>query len=97
MDMPTLLSKFLALGMPLKEVVLRATWNPAQIIHHEELGHLTRGAVADVAIWQVMEEQFRLRGRLRRQDRRPPAAGLRVDAAGRRNPLELECARGDRL
>ena len=28
MDMPTLLSKFVALGMPLKEVILRATWNP---------------------------------------------------------------------
>src|SRR5437879_4167830 len=46
-DMPTLLSKFVTLGMPLKEVMLRATWNPAQIIHHPELGHLSPGAVAD--------------------------------------------------
>jgi dihydroorotase len=58
MDMPTLLSKFLAMGMPLKEVMLRATWNPAQIIHHPELGHLTQGAVADVAVWRVMEGDF---------------------------------------
>jgi dihydroorotase len=57
-DMPTLLSKFLAMGMPLKEIVLRATWNPAQIIHHTELGHLTPGAVADVAVWQLMEDKF---------------------------------------
>jgi dihydroorotase len=57
-DMPTLLSKFLTLGMPLKEVVLRATWNPAQIIHHPELGHLTAGAVADVAVWRLMEGKF---------------------------------------
>ena len=57
-DMPTLLSKFLAMGMPLKEVVLRATWNPAQIIHHPELGHLTEGAVADVAVWRLMEGSF---------------------------------------
>jgi len=57
-DMPTLLSKFLAMGMPLKEIVLRATWNPAQMIHHTELGHLTPGAVADVAVWQLMEDKF---------------------------------------
>jgi len=57
-DMPTLLSKFLTLGMPLKEVILRATWNPAQIIHHTELGHLTPGAVADVAVWRLMEGHF---------------------------------------
>jgi dihydroorotase len=54
-DMPTLLSKFLTLGMPLKEVILRATWNPAQMIHHPELGHLTPGAIADVAVWRLME------------------------------------------
>ena len=57
-DMPTLLSKFLTLGMPLKEVILRATWNPAQMIRHPELGHLTRGAVADVAVWRLMEGHF---------------------------------------
>ena len=58
LDMPALLSKFLAMGMPLKEVVLRATWNPAQVIHHEDLGHLTVGARADVAVWKLMEGEF---------------------------------------
>jgi dihydroorotase len=58
MDMPTLLSKFLALGMPLKETILRATWNPAQVIHHPELGHLTVGAVADVAVWTILQGKF---------------------------------------
>lgn len=58
MDMPTLLSKFLALGMPLKDAILRATWNPAQVIHHPELGHLSVGAVADVAVWSVMNGKF---------------------------------------
>jgi dihydroorotase len=57
-DMPTLLSKFLALGMPLKEVVLRATWNPAQVIHRPELGHLTAGAGADIAVWSIANGQF---------------------------------------
>jgi dihydroorotase len=58
MDMPTLLSKFLALGMPLRDAILRATWNPAQEIHHPDLGHLTVGAVADVAVWSVLRGQF---------------------------------------
>jgi dihydroorotase len=58
MDMPTTLSKFLALGMPLKEIVLRATWNPAQMIRRPEIGHLTVGTVADVAVWRLMEGAF---------------------------------------
>jgi dihydroorotase len=57
-DMPTLLAKFLAMGMPLKEVVLRATWNPAQVIHHPEVGHLTAGSAADIAVWRVIEGRF---------------------------------------
>ncbi len=58
MDMPTTMSKLMALGMPLKEVILRSTWNPAQIIHHEELGHLSVGAVADVSVWQLLKGNF---------------------------------------
>lgn len=58
MDMPTTMSKFLAMGMPLADVVLRSTWNPAQIIHHTELGHLSVGAIADIAVWKVMDGDF---------------------------------------
>jgi len=57
-DMPVTMSKMLILGMPLKEVILRSTWNPAQEIHHPELGHLSVGAVADVAAFQVLEGGF---------------------------------------
>jgi dihydroorotase len=58
MDMTTTMSKFLALGMPLKEVILRSTWNPAQIIRHPEVGHLTVGAFADVAVMRVEKGDF---------------------------------------
>jgi dihydroorotase len=58
MDMQTVMSKFLVAGMPLKDVIHRSTWNPAQIIHHPELGHLTPGVVADVAAFRVMEGDF---------------------------------------
>jgi dihydroorotase len=58
MDMQTTMSKFLALGMPLEAVIKASTWNPAQQIHHEELGHLSVGALADVAVFRLMEGQF---------------------------------------
>lgn len=59
-DMPTTMSKMMAAGMPLKEVVLRSTWNPAQQIGHPEIGHLTTGAFADIAVWRVLEGTFGL-------------------------------------
>ncbi len=57
-DMPTTMSKFLALGMKLEEVVLRSTWNPAQFIQRPELGRLTAGAAADIAVWKLEKGQF---------------------------------------
>jgi dihydroorotase len=52
-DMANLMSKFLAMGMPLKDVVARATWHPAREIKREDLGHLSVGAVADVTVLSV--------------------------------------------
>ena len=57
-DMPTTMTKMLVLGMPLGEVVRASTWTPAQMIHRDDLGHLTVGAVADVAVWKVAEGRF---------------------------------------
>lgn len=58
MDMPTLMSKMMALGMPLAEVIRASTWTPAQLIQRPELGHLSVGAVADVAGLRMMEGEF---------------------------------------
>jgi dihydroorotase len=73
MDMPVTISKLLALGLPLKEAVLRSTWNPAQMIKRVDLGHLTPGAVADIAVWQLMEGDFAFRdeagGRIKSKQR----------------------------
>lgn len=57
-DMANLLSKFLALGLPLQEVILRATWNPAKYINRPELGHLSIGAEADIAVFKLKEGDF---------------------------------------
>lgn len=58
LDMPTTMSKFLNMGMPLKEVILRSTWNPALIIRRPEVGHLTVGAAADVTVLRVSGGDF---------------------------------------
>jgi dihydroorotase len=57
-DMPTTMSKFLAMGMPLLDVVRASTSSPAQIIQHPELGNLSPGAVADIAVWKLLEGEF---------------------------------------
>jgi dihydroorotase len=57
-DMLNVMSKFLAMGMPLDEVIGRSTWNPAREIHREELGNLTVGAPADVAVLRLEKGSF---------------------------------------
>ncbi len=49
-DMANVMSKLLNIGLNLNEVIACSTWNPAQIINKKELGHLSAGALADVAI-----------------------------------------------
>jgi dihydroorotase len=57
-DMLNVMSKFLNMGMPLDEVILRSTWTPAREIRHEELGNLSVGTAADVAVLRVEEGHF---------------------------------------
>ena len=57
-DMTNVMSKFLALGQPLAEVVRWSTWNPAREIKQEGLGHLSVGAGADVAVLRLEEGRF---------------------------------------
>lgn len=49
-DMLNVMSKFLNMGLSLDDVILRSTWNPARQIRREQLGHLTVGAPADIAV-----------------------------------------------
>jgi dihydroorotase len=57
-DIVNVMSKFLNLGMPLQEVVLKSTWNPAKEIRRETFGHLTVGAPADVAVFRLDRGDF---------------------------------------
>ena len=57
-DMTNIMSKFLNMGLPLQDVILRSTWNPAQEIKREELGNLSVGSVADIAIFTLKKGNF---------------------------------------
>lgn len=57
-DMLNVMSKFLNIGMPLNDVFLRASWYPAKAIKREDLGNLSPGAVADVAILSLRTGKF---------------------------------------
>lgn len=57
-DMVNVMSKFLNMGMPLQEVILKSTWNPAKEIKREKFGHLSVGAPADVAVFRLEEGSF---------------------------------------
>ena len=57
-DMLNVMSKFLNMGMPLDEVILRSTWTPAHEIHRDDLGHLSVGAPADIAVLRLEKGSF---------------------------------------
>ena len=57
-NMNNVMSKFLNLGLTMPEVIRASTWKPAQVISREELGHLSSGAGADVALLRVVEGDF---------------------------------------
>lgn len=57
-DQLSVMSKFMNLGMPLFDVIKASTWKPAQVINRTNLGHLTEGAEADIAILNIRKGNF---------------------------------------
>jgi dihydroorotase len=58
-DLPTCMSKFLALGMPLCDVVAAATSRPAEVVGLGGwLGSLAPGAAADVALFALEDGSY---------------------------------------
>ncbi len=57
-DMANLMSKMLTVGMSLPKVIESSTWIPACTIHKEQYGHLSEGAVADIAVFNLREGNF---------------------------------------
>ncbi len=57
-DLSNVLSKFMALGISLPDAVSRATWAPAKVINRTDLGHLSVGAEADIAVFNLRKGDF---------------------------------------
>lgn len=57
-SMNNVMSKFLAMGVPLEDVIRRSTMNPASEIHRPELGTLSVGREADIAVLELMKGRF---------------------------------------
>ncbi|WEG14970.1 amidohydrolase/deacetylase family metallohydrolase [Pullulanibacillus sp. KACC 23026] len=56
----TTMSKFLALGCSLENIIRWTTVNPAKILRLEELGTLAEGTVADISILKLTEDPIKL-------------------------------------
>jgi dihydroorotase len=57
-DMLNVMNAFMAMGMEIPHIIQASTWNPAKAIKREELGHISEGAIADLALIQVRQGQF---------------------------------------
>ena len=57
-DILNVASKFMAIGLTLNEVIADMTSHPAHQVHRDDLGNLSVGAVADVAVLRVEKGRF---------------------------------------
>lgn len=57
-DLNNVMSKFLSMGMTLEDVVDRVTWAPANVISRTELGTLSVGSDADIAVLSIRKGDF---------------------------------------
>jgi len=57
-SMVNTMNKYLSTGMPLQEVIKRSTILPARVIGRPELGSLSIGAAADIAVFRQLEGDF---------------------------------------
>jgi dihydroorotase len=83
-DQLVTMSKFLALGMTLGDVIACSTASPAAALGRPDLGHLAVGGIGDASILELVEGEFDFRdalGESRRGRQRLVARGLVV--AGR--------------
>ena len=58
LSMTEIMSKFLAMGVPLEDLIRRSTVNPAHEIHRADLGTLSVGSEADIAVLEELRGHF---------------------------------------
>lgn len=57
-DLLNVMTTFLAMGMEVPQIIQATTWTPAQVIRREALGHLSEGAIADIALIDIRTGKF---------------------------------------
>jgi len=57
-DMANVMSKFLNIGLTLEEVIEKSTLSPANVISRPDLGNLSIGSDADVAVFSLKKGEF---------------------------------------
>lgn len=57
-NMLNVMSKYLTFGMSIPDIIARGTWNAAKSIKREDLGNLSEGAVADIAVLSILNGKF---------------------------------------
>ena len=58
LNMTQVMSKLLAMGVPLDDIIRRSTVNPAREIRRPELGTLSVGKEADIAVLEQLSGKF---------------------------------------
>lgn len=53
----SVMSRFLSMGMDMKDVIECTTWNPAKEINRRDLGSLSEGGLADIAILRMRKDR----------------------------------------
>ena len=94
--MPTVMSKFLHMGMPLADVILKSTWAPAQALGRgEDLGTLKKGAAADIFVFELQEGSFPLEDTHLRTEsasrRIKPFLTIKEESAWNRAAIQSAC------
>ena len=57
-SMLNIMSKYMAIGMSIEDVIRCATWNAAKSIKREDLGNLGEGSVADITVLSLQKGKF---------------------------------------
>lgn len=57
-NLDNVLSKFINMGMSVQDVISRSTWAPANVIKRTDLGNLSVGTEADIAVFNVRKGDF---------------------------------------
>jgi dihydroorotase len=57
-NMLDIMSKYLNMGMNIEDIIFRATWNSANSIKRDDLGNLSEGSDADIAVLSIRKGNF---------------------------------------